>query len=248
MKVLLVEDEKLARENLLSLLEKSQLDIEVVGEITTVNESIAWFKNGNTVDLAFFDIQLNDGISFDIFENCTISCPVIFTSSYDEYIINAFNFNGIDYLLKPLNFDRILESLKKYDLLKNHFSIETNQLKITELIKTVKSRLIVHKGNYFVSIETNKIAYIHSENKISFIVTFDEVRYISDHNLSEIESMLDKNKFFRANRQFIVNINSICRFRPHLKGKILLEINPKTTEEITVSQENAFKFKNWISS
>lgn len=246
MKILLVEDEKIARDNLLKILANSGQEIEVVGQISSVKESIEWFKQGHIADLAFFDIRLNDGISFEIFENCSVECPVVFVSSYDEYLMNTFNCNGIDYILKPYNQEKIFESLNKYEKLKAHFSSETNASKISAISSAVKNRIIVRKGNYFVSLDIENIAYIVSENKLSFIITHDNNKYISDLNLGELDNMLDRTKFFRANRQYIVNIAAISRFKPHFKGKVLLELMPSPSEEVSISQENASKFRVWI--
>lgn len=247
MKVLIIEDEKIATENLISILKKVNSEIEIVGQFGNISDTVDWLNCGNKADLAYFDIQLNDGLSFEIFERSSVNCPVIFITSYDEHVMTSFDFNGIDYILKPLSIDKIIESLNKYEFLKNHFSGESKSTYISSFNGYIKSRLIVRKGNYFVSLDTKKIAYIQSENKISFIVTHDEIRYVSDYNLGEIENLLDKSMFFRANRQFIISVDSISRFKPYDKGKILLEVNPKSTFDITISQENASRFKSWIA-
>jgi DNA-binding LytR/AlgR family response regulator len=247
MNILIVEDEKIAREHLKSLLQKCDVQTAVVAEFSSISETTNWINQGNTVDLAFFDIQLNDGISFEIFDQCAINCPVVFVTAYDEYMMKAFKYHGIDYIVKPLGLDHLQNALKKYLHLKDHFKQTTVNYDYTNIVNKVKNRLIVHKGHYNIALDTNKIAFIQSENKHAFIVTNDGTRYLADYNLSELEDMLDEKKFFRVNRQFIIHIEAIYRFKPYTKGKILLDIVPKADEEIIISQENASRFRHWIA-
>jgi len=247
MNILIVEDEKIAREHLKSLLEKCDIQSSVVAEFSSTSATIQWFNQGNKVDLAFFDIQLNDGISFDIFDHCNLNCPVVFVTAFDEYLMRAFKYHGIDYIVKPLGLDQLKHALNKYELLKAHFNSHTITPDYAKLIKKVKNRLIVQKGLYNMALDTDKIAFIQSENKHSFIVSSDGTRYLADYNLSELEDILDERTFFRVNRQFIIHIKAISRFKPHSKGKILLDVVPKTNEEIIISQENASRFRQWIA-
>ncbi len=247
MNILIVEDEKIAREHLKSLLRKCDFQYTIVGEFGSTSETIEWINQGNTADLAFFDIQLNDGISFDIFDHCNMNCPIVFVTAFDEYLMKAFKHYGIDYIVKPLNIDHLKNALNKYHHFKDHFNSNSISSDYSGFVNKIKNRIIVHKGQYNMALDANTIAFIQSENKHSFIVTNDGTRYLADYNLSELEDMLDKKIFFRVNRQFIIHIKAIDRFKPHTKGKILLDVVPKTNDDIIISQENASRFRHWIA-
>ena len=216
--------------------------------LESVEDSIHWIKNNPKPDLAFLDIQLSDNLSFDIFNKVEIKFPVVFVTAFDEYIIQSFEYNSIDYLLKPVKADRLKKALEKVKLLEWHFL----QNKLNQLISgnpslehSYKSRYVVKKGVDFVSVNVQNIAYFFSEHKVTFLKDNSGVNYIIDKTLSTLEDELNPEKFLRINRQFIVSINSIQKFKSE-NGKIILTLSPNTEEVLSISKENAPKFRKWV--
>ncbi|HRI20036.1 MAG TPA: LytTR family DNA-binding domain-containing protein [Panacibacter sp.] len=249
MKVVIIEDERPAIENLLLELRLIEPSAEVAAILDSVAESTEWFNKNPQPDIVFMDIQLSDGLSFSIFNNCTITCPVIFISAYDKYLVDAFRFNSIDYLLKPVINSELATAIKKYKNLEYHFS--KNYGSVLEYLNTrekKKSRIIVKKGIEFQMIKMEDVAYFFTEHKIVFLVDKDNKKYITEkNNLTELEEELDKKYFYRANRKYIINAAFIKRFKPFERSKIIVELSLLLAEEITVSQENTPQFKKWIN-
>lgn len=248
MKVIIIEDEPIATKKLIKMLQDIDDSIEVLASLESVEESVNWLKLHDKPDLAFLDIQLSDNLSFDIFEKATINFPVIFITAFDEHIMKSFEYNSIDYLLKPVKTERLKKALEKVKLLEWHFL----QNKISQLLnenslstKTFKSRYVVKKGIDFVSINVLQIAYFFSEHKISFLKDTDGNKYIVDKTLSALMEELDPSKFFRINRKFIAGINAIKKFKSE-DGKIIVSLAPTSEETITISKENAPHFRSWI--
>lgn len=246
MKVLIIEDEATAVDKLSAMLRKLDSGIEIVGTLESVKECLDWLRNNPGPDLAFVDVQLSDDNSFEIFEQFEVKFPVIFTTAYDDYILKAFEYNSIDYLLKPLQEDRLRKALEKVKKLENHFI----QYRFNELFDRAagkpakKQRFIVKKGVDFVSINIKDIAYCFTEYRIVFLRDRQGNKYIIDKTLADLQEEL-AHDFFRANRKYLVSIDSVARFRSD-QGKILLELDPKVNEEVVVSKENAPNFRAWI--
>ncbi|MDB5232267.1 MAG: response regulator transcription factor [Chitinophagaceae bacterium] len=248
MKLLIVEDEQPAYINLKKALEESGEDIDILAHCTTVEETITWLKNNGEPDLAIMDIELPDGESFNIFNNIEISCPVIFITGHNKYLTDALDHNGIDYILKPLDPDKLLIALKKYKKLQKHFSNNIHALMAYISAGTnIKSRITIRKGLEYQSKKLEDIAYFFTEHKLIFVVDNENKKYLAEkNNLSELQDSLSPKMFYRANRQYIININFIKRFRTIEKSKISIELTLPLDEEIIVSQENASDFKKWI--
>ena len=253
MNILIIEDEIFAQEELKRLLNKSKSQINILASIDSIEESVIWLKKNPLPDLIFMDIQLSDGLSFEIFNKIKITVPVIFTTAYDEYAIRAFKVNSIDYLLKPIDEKALLSSLEKYEQLKSEFSkktaiIETDQL--TELLnfqtKKYKNRFVSRIGDKLHHILSGDIAYFQADDKIVFLITCKNEKYIIDNNLEEIESMLDPESFFRINRRYIVKIEAIADVQKYFNGRLIITLKPKTNDEVLVSREKAGAFKNWL--
>ncbi len=249
MKVLIIEDELPASENLIEALLQAEPGIEILAQLTSVAESIEWLKQHPSPDIIFMDIQLSDGLSFAILSASKADCPVVFITAYDQYLSKAFEFNSIDYLLKPINTVKLQNTIKKYSALKNHF-VNNMPLLLDYLKKNEKSksRILVRKGQEFQAIRTDGIVYFFTEHKLVFLVDKDNKKYLAEKsNLSELEEELDKKYFYRANRQYIINVNFIKNFKPFDKSKIFVELELPVKEDIIISQENAASFKKWIS-
>ena len=249
MKIFIIEDEPPALENLKMCIKNIGNNIEIAGSAGSVAQSLNWLSSHATPDLILMDIQLSDGLSFHIFKEDNIKCPVIFITAYDKYMIEAFEYNCIDYLLKPVDPNRLTSALNKYKNLQQHFI--NNYSSIIDYLQTTKknkSRIIVKKGTEFLSLKLEDIVYFFTEHKLVFAVDKDNRKFLCETNsLADIEDMLDEKKFFRANRKYIVNADYLTKFKSIDKSKINIELVLPLNEEIIVSQENAAGFKKWIS-
>ncbi|MDQ3394719.1 MAG: response regulator transcription factor [Bacteroidota bacterium] len=251
MKLLIIEDEAPAFRRLQNLLQEIDPALEIIEVIDSVEDSVKWLKNHNHPDLIFMDIQLSDGLSFEIFETIKIIKPVIFTTAFDEYTLRAFKVNSIDYLLKPIKKQDLEGSLNKYKALQSNFI--NNQPSLNELIshikldeKTYKNRFLVKVGEKLLSISTANIALLYVHNGLVYLKTKQDKNYIVDFTLDELTLLLDAGVFFRANRQFIVAFEAIKAVHKWHKGKLLVDTDPQPDEKIIVSAEKATVFKNWM--
>ena len=249
LKVLIIEDEKPALEGLLLKLESLNLDIDVIAATSSIHETIHWFNHNRQPDLIIMDIHLTDGLSFGIFEATTITVPVIFITAYDEFIIKAFEYNAIDYILKPVDDSRLQEAIRKYYFLQKHFIGNYSSLLGTIREKNQKrNRIIIRKGTEFQSIRAEDIACFYTEHKLIFSIDKDGRKFLTEaRNLSELIEALDEQTFFRVNRKYIVNVNFIKRFIPSEKSKVVIELTIPVNDEIIVSQENSAEFKKWMN-
>ncbi|HTI09365.1 MAG TPA: LytTR family DNA-binding domain-containing protein [Puia sp.] len=248
MKVLIVEDERPAFENMVEELHAIDENINVIGGCNSVDESVRWLNKNPQPDLILMDIQLSDGLSFNIFKACKITCPVIFTTAYDKYLTQAFEYSSIDYLLKPISQDKLKNAIKKYKSLQTHFTNNFSQFPDSFPHSDKKrSRILVKKGMEFQTVRVEDTGYFFTEHKLVFLVDKENRKYMAEkNNLSELEEELDKNFFYRANRKYIINANYVKRFKPLERSKISVELVLPVNEEIIISQENSASFKKWI--
>nr|WP_319399273.1 LytTR family DNA-binding domain-containing protein [uncultured Carboxylicivirga sp.] len=255
MRVLIIEDEKPASEILVRLLQRYDSNIHIESIIESVQKSVEWLQNPlNNVDLIFMDIHLSDGLSFEIFNKVQVNIPVIFTTAYNEYAIQAFKVNSIDYLLKPINYDDLFHSLEKLESLRQNLSSASQRLKLEELNeallsyrKTYKERFMVKLGERIKSVTTNKIVLFYAEGRNAFILTEKGNRYIIDYKLEELEEMLNPSEFYRISRSFIVNINQIQEVLVHSNSRLKIKPNVEFDREIIVSREKVAAFKSWFN-
>lgn len=245
MRVIIIEDELPARAKLQVMLTTLDPTIDVVAQLGSVKESLEWLSKNREPDLAFVDIQLSDDHSFEIFRKHPVKFPVIFTTAFDKYMLESFEFNSLDYLLKPISEEKLKRSLEKIQKLEQHF-FQGNLLKLIQQ-QPAKGRLVARKGTEFVALSTDEIAYFFSEHKIVFVRDFQGRQMIVDKNLAELEHDLDSQTFFRINRKFIAHQKAIDRFKPD-SGKIQIFLKPEMKEEIFVSKETAPEFRKWIGS
>jgi DNA-binding LytR/AlgR family response regulator len=246
MNVIIIEDELPARAKLVAMLQVMDSSIHVVAQLGSVSESLEWLKNNREPELAFVDIQLSDDHSFEIFKKHPVKFPVIFTTAYDKYLLESFEFNAIDYLLKPITEEKLRRSLEKIQKLEQHF-LQGNILKlIQQQPVNTKSRIVVRKGTEFIALNLDEIAYFFTEHKIVFVRDFTGRQMIVDKNLAELENDLNKELFFRINRKFIAHVKAIDRFKPN-NGKIQVFLKPEMKEEVHISKETAPQFREWIA-
>lgn len=246
MKVIIIEDEVLAQAKLEAMLKSLDPTIEVVARLDSVKESKTYLAQSPPPDVAFVDIQLSDDHSFEIFRNFQIQFPVIFTTAYDKYLLESFEHNAIDYLLKPITEDKLKRSLLKLKKLELHF-LQGNLLKLLQGEGRAKGRIVAKKGTEFIALQWNEIAYFYTEHKVVFVKDTQGRQYILDKNLSELESELEEKVFFRLNRKFLTHVNAIEKFRSD-GGKIRVYLKPPIQEEIYVSKETAPEFRRWIGN
>ncbi len=251
MNVLIIEDEIFAAEKLERMLMEINPEIKILAKLDAINKSVKWLMN-NTADLIFLDIQLSDGLSFSIFERVTVNTPVIFTTAYDQFAIKAFQVNSISYLLKPIQKSELADSLKKYHSLKSAFSIDFNMLldNIQGREPDYKKRFLIQIGEKIRKIEVSEIAYIFVMDKGVYLRTFQGKSFSIDYTLDKLETMLNPSIFFRINRKYIVNMESIANMIAYSRGRVKLELKPNTDEELdtVVSIDRSSDFKNWLNS
>jgi DNA-binding LytR/AlgR family response regulator len=254
MKVLIIEDEPLAVERLQYLLKEVRPDATVCGIAHSVEDAVLQLKKESSPDLILMDIELRDGLCFEIWKQVPVKSPVIFITSYDEYTLKAFEVSGMDYLLKPIKKSDLSKSLEKLDVIKNYFIDKYEHQKLKQLLEEFKTpqqkkfrdRFMVKTGNRYYSIELEQIAYFFTEGRYTYCFTKNEQKYIIDYTLDDLTSMLDNHYFFRANRAMIVQINSIELVHDSMNGKLELKLFPQYDKEVLVSKEKAMEFKLWL--
>lgn len=250
MKVLIIEDEKFAAENLTLMLGDIDPGIEVEQIIVSVSAAVAYFEKSATVDLVFMDIHLADGISFEIFEKTEVDPPVIFTTAYDEYAIKAFKVNGLDYLLKPLDDGELRDALERF---KNRSSEGSKMDQFQEMFRLLQQEkkeyrhtFLVQQRDTLIPIKIEDIAYFVLESGIVKAVAHNKKSYIMDKKMDDIEIELDPDRFFKVNRQYIVHRDAIENMKLYFNRKLIVNLMPTTTEQVIVSKEKAPQLKKWI--
>ena len=254
LKVLIVEDEIPAQRLLKETLHEIYFETEVVGCLNSIKSAVAWFQNNPHPDIVLLDIQLSDGLSFEIFKQVKIESTIIFTTAFDEYAIQAFKVNSIDYLLKPVEKDELQTAFEKYDQYSKQFIQEKNSninfKELADLIKNEKSeyrkRFLIQSNESFFHLPIEQIAFFYSMQGITFAVTFEKREYPVNFSLESLKQQLHPDIFFKINRQFIVSIDGIKRVHSYFNGKLKLEIEPSHTEDIVVGKDKAAAFKRWM--
>jgi two-component system, LytTR family, response regulator LytT len=255
--MLIIEDEELAVEKLSKTIHAVDDQTEIIGVTGSIESSVSWLQKNPAPDIILMDIELSDGQSFEIFNRVEVKCPVIFTTSYDEYAIRAFKVNSIDYLLKPVEKEDLRIALEKYHKLGTNYAnrvvpeIEMQKL-LGELKNQLKSigyrnRFLVRQGQQLISIEVGEIAYFFAEGRLSYFITWDKRKYVVEYSLEELEEMLDPRQFFRAGRAFIIHIRSVQQIHTYFNGKLKLTLKPIAPKaDVIVSRERAMDFKKWM--
>ncbi len=253
MKVLIVEDELAASENLTYLLDSIDNSIEVLQVLDSVKASVAFLSQPHDAELVFMDIHLADGISFEIFERTNIDIPVIFTTAYNQYSLKAFKFNSIDYLLKPIDKDELADALQQFKVQHKGKRIDDHQIKgLLDLVQTqqksYKTTFLVSHRDQLIPLKTETIAYFRIDTGIVKAITTDNKFYPIESKLEDIDKELHPKLFFRVNRQFIVCRDAITKIKPYFNGKLIVIVHPRTDARIVVSKAKATEFREWIES
>jgi len=250
MNVIIVEDEKPAARRLQRILRNYGIEVETM--LHSVNESIEWFLNNKHPDLILLDIQLSDGLSFEIFEKVKIESSIIFTTAYDEYALKAFKLNSIDYLLKPIDEEELEFAIKKHQNINNkkqshHFDIEQiKKLLIHPMDKEYKKRFTIKIGQHLKIVNIDNVECFYSEDKATYLHTKKGNNYVLDDSLEQLENQLDPTKFFRVNRKFIVCMHSIKDIISYTNSRLQIKLIHFDKNEIIVSREKVRDFKNWL--
>jgi two-component system, LytTR family, response regulator LytT len=258
MTILIIEDEAPAARRLARLLTETAPDARIVATIPSVAASVRWLQENKTIDLIMSDIHLSDGLSFEVFRQVEPSAQIIFTTAYDEYAIQAFKLNSVDYLLKPIVADELRAALAKFERTRlpissplipapATFDVEGLLRSLHNPATAHRQRFLVSYKDSFLPIQASDVAYFYSESKVTRLVRPDGRWFPLPETLDELTAQLDPRQFFRANRQIIVSMPSIQAAHQHFNGKLKLSLLPAPTEEVLVSRERASDFKAWLN-
>jgi DNA-binding LytR/AlgR family response regulator len=251
MKVLIIEDEEPAALRLKKILLEIEPEAKVLDILVSIKSSIEWLKTHAAPDLILMDINLADGSSFEIFSQLKVESPVIFITAFDEFALKAFKVNSIEYLLKPVKKEEFVAAINKY---KQLYSAKTSLPDFKKLMETLgekqesqKKRFLIRYGEHIKAIDINQVAYFYTEEKINFLKTKDNHSYPIDYNLDKLETMLDPDKFFRINRQFIISIDSIDEMFSFSKSRVKVNLKPPIKMDTIVSTDRSPHFKEWLT-
>jgi two-component system, LytTR family, response regulator LytT len=250
-KIVIIEDEKFTAIDLADTLKRIDCNIEIVTILSSVEQALSFFRAENEFDLVFSDIQLPDGLSFDVFKSVKIKVPVIFCTAYDKYALEAFNANGIDYLLKPFNKASVSKALDKYMALKTNFKTPESNLdkliqKLGQQFAQKSNSIIMYQGDKILPIEINQIALFFIENDYVFALTFESKKHILTQTLEELENLCGID-FFRANRQYLVNRKAVKDASKYFNRKIIINLNINFPEQVLVGKLKTTSFLHWLT-
>jgi DNA-binding LytR/AlgR family response regulator len=252
MKVLIVEDEPLAVAQLSGLIQSLRPNIEIVGVCDTVKSTVRWVEENSLPDLAFFDIQLGDGLSFGIFDQVAFTSPVIFTTAYNEYAIQAFKVNSIDYLLKPIRRDDMERALLKFEQQTSYSNTSSIQPEMLAIIrnslsgKSYKKRFLIKIGERLKAVNTSDVSFFYSLEKATFMKTHEGKNYLLDQTLETIEELVDPEQFFRINRKYLVALESIKDVVAYSNSRLKLKVAQADDDDFLVAREKVKTFKSWL--
>jgi DNA-binding LytR/AlgR family response regulator len=250
MKILIIEDELPAAQRLNSLLKKIDREIEVIKMLDGVESAVNYLRRSEEADLIFMDIQLSDGLSFDIFNQINITSPVIFTTAFDQYALKAFKVNSVDYLLKPIDENELVKAIRKYKELyrgkQSDLSGKIQKIIAQMNVEKYKERILIKRGQQFQSLDTKTIAYCFADGKLCYAVDFESGKYLLENNLGRLEEQLAPDRFYRINRHLLINIDSIKKIHTWLGGRLKVELHPPAAVDCVVSRERVEEFKTWL--
>lgn len=254
MNIIIIEDEFRAAKSLQNLVLELKPEARILGVYDSIEMSVEELSKGNKPDLIFMDIHLSDGLSFEIFKQIEITCPVIFCTAFDQYMLDAFKSKGVDYILKPFSREDIAEALRKVDELKQFFQknelpeLEALLQKITQPQNPAKSSFLVFKNQKYTTIPTENIAYFFIHNEITHLMTFDKQQFQLTQTLGQIAEQVSQKQFFRINRQYIINFSAIKEMEHYFQRKILVKLTVETPEQLLINKEKSHSFFTWLEN
>jgi two-component system, LytTR family, response regulator LytT len=248
MRTLIFEDEALTADRLIVLLKRYDPDIEILGILESVKSGIDWFKQNTKPDLIFMDIHLADGSCFEIFEKIKIDTPVIFTTAFDKYAIQAFKVNSIDYLLKPIDYHELSNAIAKYNNHKGEAQSDSEFYKniLNQIMKSYKQRFLVRIGDQMKYINTGDISYFVYDVDYVIAYTKDAKRFLLDDSIEKLGKLLNPADFFRINRKMLISLQSIAQIHKYFNSRLILKLNPDFQTDVIVSREKVPDFKKWL--
>jgi DNA-binding LytR/AlgR family response regulator len=253
MNVLIIEDEYPAAERLERMLERADPTIRVSAVLESVEVATDWLRTNVAPDLILSDIQLSDGLSFEIYEHVLVQSPIIFTTSYDEYAIRAFKHKSIDYLLKPIKFEELQRAIEKYRTLHSVPTVTDHAARLEKLLdtlshsgRTYKKRFLVKKGEQLIPVADEAVAYLYTENELVYLITHGSKKYVVDYTLEQLDGLLDPTHFFRINRQFIVSLAAVQQIHTYFSSRLKLQLQPTASTDVVVSKGQVKGFKAWL--
>jgi DNA-binding LytR/AlgR family response regulator len=250
MRVIIIEDETPAANRLAKMLQEADDETEIVKRIDSVESAVKYLDTADNIDLIFMDIQLADGLSFDIFQQTKVKAPVIFTTAFDQYTLKAFKVNSIDYLLKPIDENELGQAVEKFRKLyqskENGFSEKILKMVQEMNANRFKERLLIRRGQQLSYLKTGSAAYCFADGKLCYAVDFTGNKFLLETNLSQLEEQMDPGKFFRVNRHLLVNIEAISKVHTWMGGRLKLELKPTAGIDTVVSRERVNAFKEWL--
>lgn len=252
MKIVIIEDEVKAAKSLASLITQIKPDAEIVANLQSIESAVNYLSQNAAPDLIFMDIQLSDGVSFEIFKAVKINCPVVFCTAYGEYAMDAIKANGIDYILKPFSKEQLEQAFEKVDNFKNFFQQNT-QPNLDELIKRLgiddgKKSFLVFKENKYVTIATDQIAYIYIKHDTTTIVTFQQQTYTLPQSIDQVQNQLSAKQFYRLNRQYLVNFSAIKEVEHYYGRKLLVKLVVPNPDDLLLGKEKTTAFLQWLEN
>ena len=255
MNIAIIEDELKTAKSLENIILKIKPEAKITGPYQSVESGVAALSEGAQPDLIFMDIQLADGLSFEIFKAVKITCPVVFCTAFDEYSLEAFKSNGVDYVLKPFSKEDIQEAFRKVDELKNFFqqSVSKPELDLNGLLSKLgvsapagKSSFLVFKNQKYTTVQTDDIAYFFIKNDSTIIMSFDKQQFIINQSLEQVANAVSPKQFFRVNRQYLVNFKAIKEVEPYFLRKLLVKLSVETPEKLLINKEKSHNFLTWM--
>ena len=250
MKILIVEDEPRAASQLQKMLGTCQFEYQLLDILDTIEESVSWFQKHDCPDLIFMDIQLADGLSFEIFQQVEIDAPIIFTTAFDQYAIRAFKVNSVDYLLKPIQKQDLKTALDKFTKTNTPGVLDKDLVKqLLGSIQKPKNRhgILVKEGSGFIQVEISLFSYFYSEDSITFGVSTDK-RFIIEETIDQLYSTLDSDQFYKINRGQIINKQAVLKIDPYFNHRVKLSVSHPRDREFIVSRQKTTEFKNWMNA
>lgn len=253
MKVVIIEDEPQAAQRLEKLIKVLEPSAEIIVTMDSIKQAVAWFKKDIAADLIFMDIQLADGISFQIFEQCEVKSPVIFTTAYDAYALKAFKVNSIDYILKPVDSDELKVAILKFKQLTRGSGdtkviLENIGQAVQMLTKRHKTRFMIKVGEHLRTVEVENILYFYSKEKTTFCVTQEGRNFILDYSMEQLEEMIDPERYYRINRKYLVASNAIQDIITYTNSRLRLVLKNSDDNDVIVARERVQEFKDWLDT
>jgi DNA-binding LytR/AlgR family response regulator len=247
--IAIIEDERLSAERLQRLVEELSDEYEIVAILDSVDTARQWLNDNSSPDLVLLDIQLSDGVGFDLLTSGELTCPVIFTTAFDQYAVKAFKFDGVDYLLKPIEREELQQALEKYKR-QNRNGLLPEIKPVEKLSRMIsgdfKKRFLVKLGDRFQSVAVEEIAYFVYQDDLTYLITHEGTKWPLDNSLDQLEEMVNPLDFFRVNRKLILSLASIAEIHSYFNSRLLLHLQPSIENEVIVSRERVQGFKRWM--